>query len=198
MSLAGLPTVTQDICATVQPPQQTRGLLPCPPNCPSSAPQTQNQPPPPPQTALLPTPPHTHAHTQHAISGHNHMLSQVREPHAQKQKYKLYKVFAVSLGHTSSFWFLPSKCLFPSLLSVSAAGGVSAAVCAGCLLFEPLVPSGHPARFSFPAVQHGTTTLLSLYFLFYLSFPTCIRPRSLSSLSLSIRVESRGFFCRFF
>lgn len=75
-SRTGLPTVTQDICATVQPLQQSRCLLPCPPICPSSAPQTQNQPPPPPQTALLPTPTHTHTHTQHAISGHNHMLPQ--------------------------------------------------------------------------------------------------------------------------
>lgn len=103
MCLAGLPTVTQDICATVQPPQQTRGLLPCPPNCPSSAPQTQNQPPPPPQTALLPTPPHTHAHTQHAISGHNHMLPQVREPHAQKQKYKFLLFPSGTLPHSGFF-----------------------------------------------------------------------------------------------
>ncbi|KAA0712661.1 R3H domain-containing protein 2 [Triplophysa tibetana] len=84
-----LPTVTQDVCGTVQPPQQSRGLLPCPPNCPSSVPQTQNQPPPP-QTALLPTPTHAHVHTQHAISGHNHMLPQPvasLQPSAQAVSY---------------------------------------------------------------------------------------------------------------
>nr|XP_055068509.1 R3H domain-containing protein 2 isoform X3 [Misgurnus anguillicaudatus] len=77
-----------DVCAAVQPLQQSRGLLPCPPNCPSGAPQTQNQPPPPPQTALLPTP--THAHTQHTISGHNHVMPQPvasLQPSAQTVSY---------------------------------------------------------------------------------------------------------------
>uniref|UniRef100_A0A9J7XD36 R3H domain containing 2 n=1 Tax=Cyprinus carpio carpio TaxID=630221 RepID=A0A9J7XD36_CYPCA len=76
-SRTGLPTVTPDICTPSQPPQQRCGLLPCPPNCPSGAPQTPSQQAPPP---LLPTPTHTHAHThthtQHAISAHNHMLPQ--------------------------------------------------------------------------------------------------------------------------
>uniref|UniRef100_A0A672KYB7 R3H domain containing 2 n=1 Tax=Sinocyclocheilus grahami TaxID=75366 RepID=A0A672KYB7_SINGR len=79
-SRTGLPTVTLDVCTPAQPLQQSRGLLPCPPNCPSGAPQTPSQPAPPP---LLPTPTlththsHTHTHTQHAISAHNHMLPQV-------------------------------------------------------------------------------------------------------------------------
>uniref|UniRef100_A0A671KQR8 R3H domain-containing protein 2-like n=1 Tax=Sinocyclocheilus anshuiensis TaxID=1608454 RepID=A0A671KQR8_9TELE len=70
-SRTGLPTVTLDVCTPAQPLQQSRGLLPCPPNCPSGAPQTPSQPAPPP---LLPTPTlththsHTHTHTQHAIS----------------------------------------------------------------------------------------------------------------------------------
>ncbi|XP_052456407.1 R3H domain-containing protein 2 isoform X6 [Carassius gibelio] len=78
-SRTGLPTVTPDVCALSQPPQQRCGLLPCPPNCPSGAPQTPSQQAPPP---LLPTPTHahththTHTHTQHAISAHNHMLPQ--------------------------------------------------------------------------------------------------------------------------
>lgn len=62
---SGLPTVTPDLCAPTQPPQQGRGLLPCPPNCPSAAPQSASQP-------LLPTPSHTHT-----ISAHNHMMPQV-------------------------------------------------------------------------------------------------------------------------
>uniref|UniRef100_A0A672NSQ0 R3H domain containing 2 n=1 Tax=Sinocyclocheilus grahami TaxID=75366 RepID=A0A672NSQ0_SINGR len=76
-----LPTVTPDVCTPSQPPQQSRGLLPCPLNCPSGAPQTPSQPGPPP---LLPTPTHTHAHTQHIISAHNHMLPQ---PSAQAVSY---------------------------------------------------------------------------------------------------------------
>ncbi|XP_016333000.1 R3H domain-containing protein 2-like [Sinocyclocheilus anshuiensis] len=82
-SRTGLPTVTPDVCTPSQLPQQSRGLLPCPPNCPSGAPQTPSQPGPPP---LLPTPTHTHAHThtQHAISAHNHMLPQ---PSAQAVSY---------------------------------------------------------------------------------------------------------------
>ncbi|XP_016097255.1 R3H domain-containing protein 2-like, partial [Sinocyclocheilus grahami] len=81
-SRTGLPTVTLDVCTPAQPLQQSRGLLPCPPNCPSGAPQTPSQPAPPP---LLPTPTlththsHTHTHTQHAISAHNHMLPQGEE-----------------------------------------------------------------------------------------------------------------------
>lgn len=67
-SRTGLPTVVPDLCAPAQPPQQGRGLLPCPPNCPSAGPQSVSQPAPPP---LLPTPSHTHA-----ISAHNHMLPQ--------------------------------------------------------------------------------------------------------------------------
>ncbi|XP_051751982.1 R3H domain-containing protein 2 isoform X5 [Ctenopharyngodon idella] len=63
-SRTGLPTVTPDLCAPTQPPQQGRGLLPCPPNCPSAAPQSASQP-------LLPTPSHTHT-----ISAHNHMMPQ--------------------------------------------------------------------------------------------------------------------------
>uniref|UniRef100_A0A671KQY8 R3H domain-containing protein 2-like n=1 Tax=Sinocyclocheilus anshuiensis TaxID=1608454 RepID=A0A671KQY8_9TELE len=39
-SRTGLPTVTLDVCTPAQPLQQSRGLLPCPPNCPSGAPQT--------------------------------------------------------------------------------------------------------------------------------------------------------------
>uniref|UniRef100_A0A9J7Z1X1 R3H domain containing 2 n=1 Tax=Cyprinus carpio carpio TaxID=630221 RepID=A0A9J7Z1X1_CYPCA len=42
-----LPAVTPDVCTAAHPPQQSRGLLPCPPNCPSGAPQTQSQPAPP-------------------------------------------------------------------------------------------------------------------------------------------------------
>ncbi|XP_016431340.1 R3H domain-containing protein 2-like [Sinocyclocheilus rhinocerous] len=86
-SRTGLPTVTLDVCTPAQPLQQSRGLLPCPPNCPSGAPQTPSQPAPPP---LLPTPTHTHTHshththTQHAISAHNHMLPQ---PSAQAVSY---------------------------------------------------------------------------------------------------------------
>ncbi|XP_056316656.1 R3H domain-containing protein 2 isoform X2 [Danio aesculapii] len=64
-SRTGLPTITPDLCP---PSQQGRGLLPCPQNCPSGAPQAPNQPPAPP---LLPTPTHTHA-----ISAHNHMMPQ--------------------------------------------------------------------------------------------------------------------------
>ncbi|XP_067230753.1 R3H domain-containing protein 2 isoform X5 [Chanodichthys erythropterus] len=63
-SRTGLPTITPDLCAPTQPPQQGRGLLPCPPNCPSAAPQSASQP-------LLPTPSHTHT-----ISAHNHMMPQ--------------------------------------------------------------------------------------------------------------------------
>uniref|UniRef100_A0A8C2BHG4 R3H domain containing 2 n=1 Tax=Cyprinus carpio TaxID=7962 RepID=A0A8C2BHG4_CYPCA len=46
-SRTGLPTVTPDVCTAAHPPQQSRGLLPCPPNCPSGTPQTQSQPAPP-------------------------------------------------------------------------------------------------------------------------------------------------------
>uniref|UniRef100_A0A9J8C6J0 R3H domain containing 2 n=1 Tax=Cyprinus carpio carpio TaxID=630221 RepID=A0A9J8C6J0_CYPCA len=46
-SRTGLPAVTPDVCTAAHPPQQSRGLLPCPPNCPSGAPQTQSQPAPP-------------------------------------------------------------------------------------------------------------------------------------------------------
>uniref|UniRef100_A0A671KME7 R3H domain-containing protein 2-like n=1 Tax=Sinocyclocheilus anshuiensis TaxID=1608454 RepID=A0A671KME7_9TELE len=56
-SRTGLPTVTLDVCTPAQPLQQSRGLLPCPPNCPSGAPQTPSQPAPPPLA-------------------HNHMLPQ--------------------------------------------------------------------------------------------------------------------------
>uniref|UniRef100_A0A9J7YXP3 R3H domain containing 2 n=1 Tax=Cyprinus carpio carpio TaxID=630221 RepID=A0A9J7YXP3_CYPCA len=42
-SQGSLPTVTPDICTPSQPPQQRCGLLPCPPNCPSGAPQTPSQ-----------------------------------------------------------------------------------------------------------------------------------------------------------
>ncbi|XP_051569001.1 R3H domain-containing protein 2-like isoform X2 [Myxocyprinus asiaticus] len=88
-SRTGLPTVNPDICPPSQPLQPGRGLLPCPPNCPSGVPQSQPAPPPP-QTALLPTPTHTHAHTQHGISAHNHMLPQPvasLQPSAQAVSY---------------------------------------------------------------------------------------------------------------
>ncbi|ROK31107.1 R3H domain-containing protein 2 [Anabarilius grahami] len=77
-SRTGLPTVTPDLCAPTQPPQQGRGLLPCPPNCPSAAPQSASQP-------LLPTPSHTHT-----ISAHNHMMPQPvasLQPSAQAVSY---------------------------------------------------------------------------------------------------------------
>uniref|UniRef100_A0A8C2BHL8 R3H domain containing 2 n=1 Tax=Cyprinus carpio TaxID=7962 RepID=A0A8C2BHL8_CYPCA len=62
-----LPTVTPDVCTAAHPPQQSRGLLPCPPNCPSGTPQTQSQPAPP---------------------AHNHMLPQVSTgPSAQAVSY---------------------------------------------------------------------------------------------------------------
>uniref|UniRef100_A0A8C1Z7T4 R3H domain containing 2 n=1 Tax=Cyprinus carpio TaxID=7962 RepID=A0A8C1Z7T4_CYPCA len=70
-SRTGLPTVTPDICTASQPPQQRCGLLPCPPNCPSGAPQTPSQQAPPP---LLPTPTHTHAHT-HTHTQHGDELT---------------------------------------------------------------------------------------------------------------------------
>ncbi|XP_026116264.1 R3H domain-containing protein 2-like isoform X1 [Carassius auratus] len=75
-SRTGLPTVSPDVCTPSHPHQQSRGLLPCPPQTPS---QPANPP-------LLPTPTHTHTHThtQHAISAHNHMLPQ---PSAQAVSY---------------------------------------------------------------------------------------------------------------
>uniref|UniRef100_A0A9J8D0A1 R3H domain containing 2 n=1 Tax=Cyprinus carpio carpio TaxID=630221 RepID=A0A9J8D0A1_CYPCA len=77
-----LPAVTPDVCTAAHPPQQSRGLLPCPPNCPSGAPQTQSQPAPPP---LLPTPTHTHTHT-HTHTQHSVPLFSL-QPSAQAVSY---------------------------------------------------------------------------------------------------------------
>uniref|UniRef100_A0A671KR00 R3H domain-containing protein 2-like n=1 Tax=Sinocyclocheilus anshuiensis TaxID=1608454 RepID=A0A671KR00_9TELE len=110
-SRTGLPTVTLDVCTPAQPLQQSRGLLPCPPNCPSGAPQTPSQPAPPP---LLPTPTlththsHTHTHTQHAISPSAQAVSysnpscpQVILPVSPSQQYNMGDELTPGFGQMS-------------------------------------------------------------------------------------------------
>ncbi|XP_062853527.1 R3H domain-containing protein 2 isoform X2 [Trichomycterus rosablanca] len=156
-SRTGLPLVTTEACPLLLQPSRT--LLPCPSNCPSSAPQNQALPPL--QTALLPTPTHTltHNHTlahpQHIISGHshshnhNHMLPQPvasLQPSPQSVTYSSTSCPQVILPVSPSQQYNMADELTPGFaqISLSRQGSSEAPEPPGLYQPPPAVLSQHP------------------------------------------------------